>query len=95
MVTRIENVFQKGDIVWAKVKGFSWWPGQIQYQIHHHRRNSESNLKEKIYRVNFIGHSSHCDVPISNIIKFEKKLDEFSKTKKNSLIKSIEKAKNL
>ena len=95
MVTRIENVFQKGDIVWAKVKGFSWWPGQIQYQIHHHRRNSESNLKEKIYRVNFIGHSSHCDVPISNIIKFEEKLDEFSKTKKNSLIKSIEKAKNL
>ena len=49
MVTRIENVFQKGDIVWAKVKGFSWWPGQIQYQIHHHRRNSESHLKEKIY----------------------------------------------
>ena len=95
MVSRTENSFQKGDIVWAKVKGYSWWPGQIQYQIHNNKGNSESITKEKIYRINFIGDKSFGDVPIYNIKKFEEKLDEFSKTKKSSLIKSIEVAKNL
>ena len=64
MVSRIDNSYHKGDIVWAKVKGCSWWPGQIQYQICNNKGNSDS-IKEKRYRINFIGHNSYCDVPIS------------------------------
>ncbi len=46
MVSRIDNSYHKGDIVWAKVKGCSWWPGQIQYQICNNKGNSDS-IKEK------------------------------------------------
>ena len=94
MVSRLDNLYHKGDIVWAKVKGCSWWPGQIQYQICNNKGNSDS-IKEKRYRINFIGHNSYCDVPISKIKKFEEKLKEFSNTSKSSLLNSIEIAKNL
>ena len=94
MVSRIDNSYHKGEIVWAKVKGCSWWPGQIQYQICNNKRNSDT-INEKKYRINFIGHNSYSNVPISKIKKFEEKLKEFSNTSKSSLIKSIEIAKNL
>ena len=24
-------VFKKGDIVWAKVRGYSWWPAKVWF----------------------------------------------------------------
>ena len=69
MVSRLDNLYHKGDIVWAKVKGCSWWPGQIQYQICNNKGNSDS-IKEKRYRINFIGHNSYCDVNYLILIPF-------------------------
>ncbi len=45
--------------------------------------------------INFIGDPSHAEVPISKIEKFEKKFDEFSKTKKRTLLNSIILAKKI
>jgi hypothetical protein len=39
--------------------------------------------------VNFIGDHSHAEIPFSKIEKYSKKYEEFSKTKKKSLLNSI------
>ncbi len=43
----------------------------------------------------FIGDPSHAEIPITKIEKFEKKYEEFSKTKKKSLLDSIVLAKKI
>jgi hypothetical protein len=45
--------------------------------------------------VNFIGDSTHAEIPISKIENFEEKLEEFSNTKKKSLLQSIILAKKI
>lgn len=50
---------------------------------------------ETVVLVNFIGHNSHSELPMSKISKFEEKLEECSRIKKRSLQKSIELAKTL
>ena len=25
--------FKKGEVVWAKIRGFPWWPGMVRIQI--------------------------------------------------------------
>ena len=37
------------EIVWAKVKGYPWWPGIIA---------ELSNKKNDLFTINFIGHNS-------------------------------------
>ena len=96
MVSNIETSFLKGEIVWAKVEGFPWWPGQIKKILHVHDDQFQKNL----YQINFIGHSSYIILPISKIDKFEDKFDKYSKntkTKKhnNKLLNSIKKAKKM
>ena len=29
----MEKKFRKGDLVWAKVRGFPWWPGMVTEKI--------------------------------------------------------------
>ena len=93
MVSNIETSFLKGEIVWAKVEGFPWWPGQIKKILH----VNDEQFPKKLYQINFIAHSSYVILPISKIDKFEDKFDKYSKTKKhnNNLIKSIKKAKKM
>ena len=96
MVSNIETSFLKGEIVWAKVEGFPWWPGQIKKILH----VNDEQFPKKLYQINFIGHSSYIILPISKIDKFEDKFDKYSKntkTKKhnNKLLNSIKKAKKM
>jgi len=44
--------FKKGDVVWAKVRGYSWWPAKISEV----QRASE---RERKYKVDFIGDNTH------------------------------------
>ena len=37
---------KKGDIVWAKVKGFPWWPGEVK-RITQSTLGNNDNEKEK------------------------------------------------
>jgi hypothetical protein len=45
--------FEMDQVVWAKVKGFSWWPGVVREII----RNEKEN-KKKEYLVYFLGEFS-------------------------------------
>lgn len=40
------QTFQENEVVWAKIKGYPWWPGIIEEEI--------KNIKSK-FKVNFIG----------------------------------------
>ena len=85
---------KKGDIVWAKVKGFPWWPGEVK-RITTSALGNNDDEKEKQVTINFIGHNSHVKLPLSKVENFENKYDQYSKTRKKMLIKSIEKAKRM
>ena len=43
--------FKRGELVWAKVRGYSWWPANIGDVI--------KVAKERKYRVDFIGDNTH------------------------------------
>ena len=85
---------KKGDIVWAKVKGFPWWPGEVK-RVSRGGGDDNNTNHQKMITVNFIGHKSHIDLPLSKIENFENKFDSYSKTRNKTLLKSIEKAKRL
>ena len=89
--------FKKGEVVWAKIRGFPWWPGIVRsllIKIALIEENKKNLMDSKIL-VNFIGDKSHAKLTIDKLEKFKEKYDEFSKTKKKYLIKSIQIAKKI
>jgi hypothetical protein len=95
----MEKKFRKGEIVWAKVRGFPWWPAIVKGVNVTIRReeseNCESESKEISIVAYFIGDDTHSELPVNKIEKFSENLEEFSKTKKRSLLTSIAIAKKI
>lgn len=93
----MDKSFKKGEVVWAKVRGYSWWPGivkKISLKISKAEiKKNLGNFKEVRILVKFIGDNSHSVLPLDKIEKFEKKFSEFSKTKKKTLLNSIKLAR--
>jgi len=29
----MEEIFEVGEIVWVKLKGYPWWPGMVRHKI--------------------------------------------------------------
>ena len=83
------------DIVWAKIKGYPWWPGIIRNISSHLQTNPKGISKKKIYTVDFIGNKSHGEVTKKDIQSFRYYYEEHCKTKNPSLMKSIELARKL
>ena len=83
------------DIVWAKIKGYPWWPGIIRNISNHLQTNSKGISKRQKYTVDFIGNKSHGEVTKKDIQSFRYYYEEHCKTKNPSLMKSIELAKKL
>lgn len=84
------------DIVWAKVKGYPWWPGTIRnISCHPNSLNYKGISKKKTYIIDFIGNKSHGEVTKNDIKSFKQNYEEHCKTKNASLMKSIELAKKL
>ena len=83
------------DIVWAKIKGYPWWPGIIRNISNNLQTNPKGISKRKIYTVDFIGNKSHGEVTKKDIQSFRYYYEEHCKTKNPSLMKSIELAKKL
>lgn len=50
---------QKGQVVWAKVRGFAWWPGVVTYtQVSEIHQELDSVNKPYKITVHFIGENS-------------------------------------
>ena len=81
------------DVVWAKVKGYPWWPGIIRHISN--LNNYKGISKNKTYIVDFIGNNSHGELTKKDIKFFSQNYEEHCKTKNPSLLKSIQLAKKL
>ena len=84
-----KNLFKKGDLVWAEIRGYPWWPGIVQSSKVKIGSNKEEINKEIKVLVNFLGDNTHAEIPLQKIEIYEKKYEEFSKTKKKNLQKAI------
>jgi len=60
-----QDLFQQGEIVWAKVSGHPWWPALVV--------EVDSNTKQGIRQaaVNFIGENSHASLPLSKLASYK------------------------
>jgi len=84
-------MYTKGEVVWAKIKGFPWWPGVVAKVIE--QKDNPDNLQEIL--VNFIGENSHARLPLDKVAKFHQNFSEYSKMKKKKLLESIEIARKI
>ena len=74
--------------MWAKVRGYSWWPASIGDVFKEKGDNSDRK-----YRVDFIGDNTHQTVAFDKVADFVNNFDEYRVTKKKDLLDSIEIAK--
>lgn len=77
--------YKRGDLVWAKVRGYSWWPARIGDVLR--------DKSDRKYRVDFIGDNTHQTVPHDKVADFADNYASNSVTKKKDLLDSIEIAK--
>ena len=88
--------FEIGNIIWAKIQGYPWWPGTVKkiiliyFQIIEIKNNSE-----KPYTINFIGDKTHARLSQNYIFDFNLGFEKFSKIKNKKLENAIKEALNL
>lgn len=85
--------FKKGDVVWAKVRGYSWWPAKIGEVLGGAQAGSRQDKTERKYRVDFLGDNTHQTVAHDKVLDFIENYVKLSNTKKRDLLESIEIAK--
>ena len=89
--------YKKGEIVWAKIQGYSWWPGritQIKLKLHIKKNRLGKIIlqyeKEPLFYITFFPNDSRCKVRIKSISKFIDKYKQRSgETKRKKLKKAI------
>ena len=87
-MSNISNIsFNVGEVIWAKIRGYPWWPAIIT--------GTDDDIREKKYAVSFIKDNTHASLAKKCLEKFEKGLKSYSSTKKKNLIESIERAKEM
>lgn len=71
-------MFKKGDIVWAKIDGFPWWPSYVEVKVN-----------EEKYKVLFLGEKSYQTIKkdkikewSTNYLNFTEKIKKTKKTQK-------------
>jgi len=83
------NTYKSDDIVWAKLRGFSWWPAMVS------RTEKSRNSSETMVVVNFIGENSHAVLPLDKVVHYREGYEQFSATKKKSLLDAIASANRI
>ncbi|CAD8043458.1 unnamed protein product [Paramecium primaurelia] len=93
-----EQSFRVNEIIWAKVLGYPWWPAKIASITNVNGKNGQYC----VYRVNFIGDTSHAQLRFDKLKKWNPKPIQLE-TKKlkesidlaNNLIEGLEKAQEI
>ena len=75
--------------MWAKVRGYSWWPAKIRELVLEMKKND----RERPFWVDFIGDNTYQILQESKINEFISNFQLHSNTKKKTLLYSIELAK--
>ena len=91
------KIFKKGEIVWAKMTGYPYYPALVKYIYYKHRkcRNSSEIYEESpTVEVEFYGDHSRGGIDKKNIEKFVDFYKEYSQSKKPGLIKAISEARS-
>ena len=94
-------IYKKGEIIWAKIQGYSWWPGRITHikLKLHIKKNRYGKLvlqhdKEPLFYITFFPNDSVSKVRLKYMKKF---IDGYklrkATTKRKKLSKAIEIAK--
>ena len=87
--------YKEKDLVWARIKGYPWWPSQISQISLKPITTLGKNTKEKIFTIEMIGEKNIVKVSSEKIEPFIKNYDKHANTKNTSLLKSIEIAKKI
>ena len=84
-MSEVENDdYKEKDIVWAKVKGYPWWPSLISQVSIKQITSLGKTTKEKMYTIEFIGEKFNAKVCSEKIEPFIKNIDKHSNTKNTS-----------
>jgi len=75
------TTLKRGDIIWAKLRGYPWWPA--------HFVGLQGHKLEPLVKVKFINDNSHAFVGISQVVAYKDKREEYGKTKRKTLMRSI------
>ena len=78
-----EIQYKKDDLVWAKIKGCSWWPAVVS-SVEKGRTEAETQIT-----VNFVGDNSHAILPPDKILGYEAGHEQYSVVKKRGLADAI------
>ena len=84
-----EESFIEEEIVWAKLRGYPWWPAVIL------SIKKDINTEEQKYRVVFFGNYIQATLKKLYISKFDNNYKQYSKTKNKDLIDIIKAAKDI
>ena len=84
-----EENFVEEEIVWAKLRGYPWWPA-ILLSI-----KKDMNKGEEKYRVAFLGNLMQATLKKIYLSKFNKNYKLYSKTRNKDLIEIIKNAKEI
>ena len=95
-MSEVENEdYKEKDIVWANVKGYSWWPSLISKVSIKQITTLGKTTKEKMYTLELLGEKFNTKVSSEKIEPFMKNIDKHTNNKNTSLVKSIDIAKRL
>jgi hypothetical protein len=64
-----EYQYSKGELVWAKVRGFPWWPGIVVGKCHEEKFDDGTKKIELL--INFIGDNSHAKLVLDKVAKYK------------------------
>ena len=82
--------FKINDVVWAKLKGFPWWPAVVVKFVH-----NKEHVNDNVVLIKFIGDLTTAVISISRLLSFDEHYIRFSTTKHKQLLRAIAEAKRI
>lgn len=79
--------YHVNELVWAKIKTYSWWPAMIV------GITPENSVNQ--FAVNFIGEDCHAFLPVENLAKYKENYEKYSKVHNLGLVHALEYANDI